>query len=251
MLPPHIEGLTESIQINERFKFTVKTHEGEGYASLGSDLIGLNAVLECVGIAEVAYAYWTLQSGDYSISPYSQDSLAEFGGMISASNRPETLIDAFRNQDHWLGVYRRQIARRRGGYWAVGDGEILRVELVYVYKENPTIKEILIAGAISAQLILVGTFGWIQVQKQEGVEKCQEQYLKYGEKGHEQLMKQARLEGHFTEQHKKSWEALQDTVKTGIAACGSKMDQIDAGIEVDEKGVALHVRVPKADEPKR
>ena len=250
MLPPHIEGLAESIQSNKRFQITVKTQEGEGYASLGSDLIGLDAVLGCVGIAEVAYAYWMLESGDYSLSAYFPDMLVEFGQMISGSNRPATLIDAFRNQDHWLDVYRRHIAQRHGGYWAVGDGEILRVELIDIYKENPTFKEILIAGAMSAQLILAGTFGWVQVKKQQGMEQCQEQFLEYSQKGQEQIMRQAWLEGHFTEQHQKSWEALQDTARTGIAACGSKMNQINAGIEVNEKGVALHVTVPKADQPK-
>lgn len=251
MLPPHIEGLTESIQSNKHFQMTVKTQEGEGYASLGSDLIGLDAVLECVGIAEVAYAYWMLQFKDYSLSAYTPDMLAEFGQMISGSNRPATLIDAFRDQDHWLDVYRRQIARRDGGYWAIGDGEILRVELIDIYKENPTFKEILIAGAISAQLILAGTFGWVQVKKQQGMEQCQKQFLENSQKGQEQIMRQARLEGHFTEQHEKAWDALQDTLKTGVAACESKMDQINAGVEVTEKGVALHVTVGKADQPKR
>ena len=149
------------------------------------------------------------ESGDHSISAYSPDELAEFGEMISGPNTPETLIDAFANQDHWLDVYRRQIARRRGGYWAVGDGEILRVELVEIYKENPTFKEILIAGAISAQLVLVGAFGWVQVKKQNGMEQCQQQFLEHAQKSQEQIMKQARLEGRFTEQHQKAWDALQ------------------------------------------
>lgn len=251
MLPPHLEALTKSIESNERFSIMVKTHEGDGYASLGLDLIGLDAVLECVGIAEVATAYWMFESGDLSFSAYSPNMLSEFGGMISGSNSPENLMDAFTSQDHWLDVYHTQIAQRRGGRWAVGDGEILRVELVELYKENPTVKQILVTGFAGTLIFLGGTFGWVHVKKENGAQQCQQQFLEYGQKGREPILKQAKLEGRLTEHHEKALQAIENTVTTGIAACGSKLDEIDAGIDITKEGIALHVTASTSNEPEK
>jgi hypothetical protein len=247
MLPPHVEGLIDDIRRNKRFEIVVRTYEGEGYASLGHDLIGLDAVIACVGIAEVAASYWTFPSGAFNT--YSPNALAEFGAMISGRKSPNTWIEAFTDQDHWLDVYMR-VEGRRGGYWTVGDGEILRVELIDLYKENPTIKKILVTGFAAAQIFLAGCFGGTQVMKERAAQQCRQEYVDYGQHVSDAIFRQARLEGRFTEQHEKALQAIQDTVKTGIAACGSKMDRFQVGVKVNEKGVDLGLTVTAANEPK-
>jgi hypothetical protein len=245
MLPTHVEDLFKNIQQNKSFEIVVKTYDGEGYASLGHDLISLDAVLACVGIAEVAASYWTFPDGAFNT--YSPQHLAEFGAMISGGQRPIDWVEAFNDKDLWFDVYSR-VQGRRGGYWTIGDGEILRVELVNLYKENPTVKQIIVSGVASAVFLLAGCFGGVQVMKEKGAQQCRQEQIYYGQHVSDAVFKQARLEGRFTEQHQKALQGVQDTVSTGIAACGSKLDKFQVGVKV--KGVDLGLTVTASDEPK-
>jgi len=246
MLPPHVESLIDNIRRKHSFEITVRTYDGAGYASLGHDLMGLDTVLECVRVAEVAAAYWTFPFGAFNT--YSLHALMDFEAIISRPS-PSTWVDAFSNQDHWLDVYGR-VQSRRGGYWAVGDGEILRVEFIDLYKENPTVKKILVTGFLAAQIFLAGCFGGVQLIKEGDAEQCRQEYIDYGQHLSEAVFQQARLEGRLTEQHLKALEAIQTTVNTGTAACGSKLDKFQVGVKVNESGVDLGLTVTAGNAPK-
>jgi hypothetical protein len=63
--------------------------------------------------------------------------------------------------------------------------------------------------------------------------------LVYGNQQTEKILKQAKLEGVLTANHVEAARLVQQTIDTGIAACGSSMKKIHIAVKRD--GIELSV----------
>jgi hypothetical protein len=230
---PEIYVLTRTVAERKRLEITVRAYDGEDYAPLGLDLRGLQAVLVSAGIAEVAVAYWTFHLEQTLYPAYPRNVLTNFGNIISdnSSNMIKTWVDEYEDRERWLELYQSQINRRRGELWGVGDGEILHVALVELSKENPTVMTVIATGLTIANLYLASCFGGVHLMKQREAVECRQQYLDYSRQQADAILRQAKLEGHFTDKHNEAIKTIQDSLNKGIAACGSNLERIDLGID--------------------
>jgi hypothetical protein len=241
-MSPDIEGLSRAVERNKRLEIRTRAYDGNGYASLGLDLRVLTAVFETIGIAEVAATYWGYGQMSFPTGfekPLPGLSLALFDRSVSAVDRSTTWVDALANQEDWLDLYKQQFFFPRRAYWAVGNGKILRVELVELSKENPTVTKIIVSGFTAATLFLATCFGGVHLVKTIGEERCRQDYFDYSNRQTEIIMTQAKLEGRFTRNHEVALGRIQNSLKAGIAACTANMDEID--VTLGDQGVVVSV----------
>src|SRR5262249_10752381 len=67
--------------------------------------------------------------------------------------------------------------------------------------------------------------------KQHGAEQCRTKSTQYSKELTGMVMRQARLEGKFTEHHERALEKIQDALVTNIAACESALDKFQVQID--------------------
>jgi hypothetical protein len=244
-----VAGFLETVTLKERMTVTVRVYDGDGYAPLGVDTRWLRNILFCGGVAEVSTAYLSHALGLPVPRAYRPEMLRDAAGTLSArlGDGRQSWIDVYETeQEFFARMFQLQLQQRAGGLWSVGDGEILRLELVAISKENPTVLKILVSGAMAAMLALGGCFVGVHLMRENGAAACRQQYLDYDQKQTERLLKTAKFEGKFTAEQRAALESVNSLTKAGIAACGSSLD--DAGMTFkpgEEPEVTFHVSPKK------
>jgi hypothetical protein len=240
----NIERFLDIVEVSRRMTINVRIDGGPGYASLGTDVLWLHKVHFCVGVAEVVGSYVLGRTGISTEALYSDEISGELGGMFARiGHSADSWVDFYERQSYPAEqLFRVHLARRRGGPWAAGADDILRVDLVGLTKENPTLLQIIATGATTTMLALGMCFGGVQLMKEYGAQACREQYLDYSARESERIHRTARLEGRFTKEHEAALGKVRDMVNAGIAACGSSLRDADVTLESgDPPKVGIHV----------
>jgi hypothetical protein len=230
-----ITGLLERASGERRLELAVRIYDGDSFAPLGADLEQLEKVLFVAGTAEFIYSYVAYLAGSNEQLPYEIGSFREFEGALSSTSRGvrPSWDDLHRDRRDYEAIFRRQLYMRTGGLWSVGSSDLLRMELVEIYKQNPTILKILATGVVAIMITLSGCVGGVWIAQERDADHCRVEQIAYGKQLAETIMRQAKLEGKFTPEHGKALAQVQDTVNAGIAACGCHLTGVR--IEIDPK----------------
>lgn len=221
-------------------EIAVRIQDGPRYAALGHDVRAFDAVLSCVGIAEAIHAYSEWVTTGKGTEAYSASSLKGLDAMIRlAVTAEQSWIDTYESGRHWAGVYGLLISARRGGPRNVGVDEYLRVELVQLRRENPTVAKILATGAARSMLLLSALIGGVVLVGQFGAEGCRQDYMHYSERQMEKIRGLARLEGHLSENHVKGLKVIQHSMDAGISACGFHLRNME--VRYGRGGIRLNI----------
>jgi hypothetical protein len=217
---------------DEPFSFTLKLQDGNRNAPLAADVTALDAILFAGGAAELVYSYAAWLAGDEGRLPYSPRAFAEFddefGKWVGWNLH---WIDLYHERpDACRAVFERMLRRRKGGYWAIGSGDLLRLELVEAWRENPSLRKILVSGAAGIGFLFTASFSAIQVVKEVDAPTCRQQAYDWGERQTHELLRQGRFEGTLSEQ---SYQRLQGVVNARVAACGSHWRFMKWGLKPD------------------
>lgn len=241
-----VEMLLDAVQKRQSLEVVIKIYESEsGNATLGADVAALWSVQFTGGIAEFTYSYAAYLAGGERGLPYRSEVFQDFEMQFFSDSgiRHKSWIELYEQKHEFcFEVFRRVMTRRDGYHHAVASGDILRLELVEVWRENPSCRMILAKGVTAAILTLAGTFGAVHVMKTYDADRCRQEWIDYGEKQTIMLTKIGRFEGKLPPG---AYDKLQDTVAGGIAACGSPLSA--AEVNIGPKGVTVGVRPP----PKR
>lgn len=218
------------------------------FAALGLDLQALHGAAFAVGAAELAIAYaYFVQFGE-ALAGFEPEMLRELDNQIRERKVAErTWADlALDDGDFWYRTLRMQFAMREGGLEAVGRGEIIRAEIVELYRENPSVKKIIATGSLLGLGFLGMTFAAVQLQKQHGEAQCRAVALDRANHEIEMIGKMARLQGQFTENHLAAFKAVENSYKASVAACGSSLKSVE--VEVDPAAGKIVLKVGPGSE---
>jgi len=216
-------------------------HHDDRFAALGLDLEALHGAAFAVGSAELAISYAHFVQFGEALAGFAPGMLRELDNHIRERNVAErTWADlALEDEDFWYRTFRMQFAMREGGLEAFGRGEIIRAELVEVYRENPSIKKIIATGSLLGLGFLTMTFGGVQIHKETDTAQCRAVAFQRAEHDTEKIRQMAKFEGRFTEHHLKALQAVQDTYKASIAACGSSLKSIEVEVDLPTGKIVL------------
>ena len=227
------------LALRERLVVTVRIYDDEKRdAPIGADVGVLQSLLFVSGTAEFIYAYAAYLTGDTSVHLYDPATFIEFEGQLRER------IGGVR--PNWIELYQRQplfglntlflayVARRHGGYRAIGSSDIIRLELVHASKENPSVRKIIVGGVAAAVMTISGAFAGVQIMREYDREQCMAEAYSYGNEQAALLAKMGRFHGPMPGE---SYAKLQDVVNARLAACGSPLAGI--GIKLGPDGVDL------------
>jgi len=233
----------------------VKVHDGDRFAALGLDLRALHGAMFAVGAAELGIAYAHFVEFGEALAGFAPGLLKELEYEIRDRKVAQrTWADlALDDRGLWHQMFELQFDRREGGMDAVGRGDIVRAEIVEVYRENPSVTKIIAIGTLLGVGLLTLTFGSVQIMKQRDAPQCRVAALQSANLDKQTIQRMARLEGRFTENHRAAWQAVEDSYKTSVAACGSALDsfRIDADFPARKFALVLgsQAAAPEKDSP--
>lgn len=230
-----LESETPSLEL------LVKVHDDNRFAALGLDLRALHGAAFAIGAAELGIAYAHFVQFGEALAGFEPGMLQELDyeireRRVAQRTWAELALD---EGDFWYRLFETQLARREGGLEAFGRGDIIRAEMIDIYRENPSVKKILATGSLLGLGFLGLTFGAVQTMKQLHEPQCRMAALQSAEHDKDTIRRMARLEGRFTENHRAAWQAVEDSYKTSVAACGSALDSFSVEVDFAASKVAL------------
>jgi len=235
-----IRELLQSVERTGQLNFNVRIEENQRFASLDLDLKALEPILFAGRIAEFIYCYATYLAGESTGTIYPDEVFRSFEIEVLREVRRNmaSLADLCEYQgERYRGIFLSYLGKRNPDIGITSLQDVMRLEMVGIEKINPTVLKILATFAATAGMVLVLVFGGVQGVKQYQAPHCVAQQSEYAEEKTKAIMKAARLEGKLTEQHQRSLDKIDDSLKAGIAACYP--DFTSLGIGVTKEGITI------------
>jgi hypothetical protein len=242
-MPDSLNRLMDGVRLKKQLTITLRIHDGAIPTPLGVDRRWFGKLLFVAGTSEFVFEYATHLVAPRQPALYDPGVLQQFDRFMSNRARSRrSWVDVYQDEGAlWVGEFQSLLRQRRsGGFLSVGSGDPLRIQLQSAWKENPSVRQFLAAGAVGAMLTLAGSFGGVHLMQERGAAACRQQYFDYSRKQTDAILKSARFEGKLSAQHNAALANVQEAVNAGIAACGSSLKGSSITIG-GSSGVALDV----------
>jgi hypothetical protein len=210
---------------------------------LATDVAALDAVQFAAGAAELAYSYAAYLMKDERPVPYSEGQFVEFEAELTRigwNRTPAARYDAAT----CYRVIERMLWRRDGGYWAIGSGDLVRLELVEAWRENPSCRKILVSGVAAVGFLFSATLCGIEIHRELERPDCEQRAFQWERMELDALRQIGEFEGHLSDQ---KYQMMQTTLGTSLAGCGTLFSWISGSIE----GYGIKAEVELATDERR
>jgi hypothetical protein len=207
-----------------RVDLRVRIFENENLpAPLGLDVQALRAILYVGAVAELIYSHASYLANQTEGLPYTNQVLQEFEKSLQVLHPGGRSAWELYDTDHGRisQIFMQTLLRRSNGFWSAASSEqILRLELLELWKENPSNRKIMATGVAGAVLLLAAAFGFSLLHSEYGAVECRAGWHAYGNEQADRLVSVGKFEGKFPQE---AYDKLQLDVNNGIAACGSQL----------------------------
>jgi hypothetical protein len=216
-------------------EISIRIEDGDRFAGLDVDVKALSALLFCGAIVEEVLRFGDTLYEDHAPRHF-------FGSMLRMSESAKkdglSWVDCYQSRGQFAELYREIVRLRRRGR-SIAASAILRLEIVEVYRENPTVPKILATGTSAAIVLLTVTFSSIQLMQERGADHCRSQAYEMAKTNMTFLSAAARREGKWTKEHSGAEDLIMMNMNTSIAACGSNLNGIQLKTKPKEGSVEL------------
>jgi hypothetical protein len=244
-MPENQYEFINAVQSQAQLTITLRIEGSQTSATLGADVEWLGKILFVTGVSEFVFEYVTYLLGVRAPVLYDPVILQEFGYLFGKA-RPysRSWTDVFTEEgDFWVDEFRSQIRRRRGGYSAIGSGDVLRVTLESAWTENPRVRVILATGLASVMMILSGGFSATQMMKERNAVVCRQQQIDIARQQGEAILREAKLEGKLTPELERAYLKSLDVMNASIATCGATFRDVTITASPTPPKVTIHAGV--------
>jgi hypothetical protein len=150
------------------------------FAALDYDLKALNALLFIAGVAEFVSVYIAYRAADLPNPVYSLAAFDDFTREFITPRRQHyfSWVDVVeKDSDLFRSVFDGWIRNRRNpGTGIAATSETVRLELVEIYKQNPTITKVIAIGSIVSITALGGIVIGANTYITHGAEECRKKH---------------------------------------------------------------------------